>query len=503
VTNPAPADVAADAPIRAAVVDVGSNSVRLVVYDGPARIPDVFANEKTLCGLGRDLARTGRLAPDGVTRAKAALTRFAAMTAALGIDRVDVVATAAVREAEDGPAFVETVAGATGWSARVLSGEEEARLAALGVAFGIPDACGWVVDMGGASVEVAALDRGHVGARVSLPVGPLTLGDLPVSEGQREAYLRGLLDAALARTNGEHEMAYLVGGSARAIARVDMLRRGYPLPVLHGYEITADDFERTRAMIRKTPPAQLRAATGIGAGRVALLREASELLGALLRRLDVRRSVVSSFGLREGTVFDRMPPAVREADPLLVAARTVERRHARFPGRAAALDQFVEPLLLGADGDRRRWVRAACHLHDVHWRVHPDYRHEVAFDEAMRATLCGVTHVGRVYIALVLSHRYKKRPGAQHGELAAALLPPAQRTEAAALGRAMRLWTALGSPDGPTVPTLVVGQGGAGVTLRLPAPDPRWRGEVVENRLRALARVLGTQARVELAPTAS
>src|SRR3974390_1296295 len=148
----------------AAVIDVGSNSVRLVLYRVEGRSIWTVFNEKILAGLGRHLAFSGRLNPQGVETAIKALHRFRALVDASGPRRIFAVATAAVREAVDGPGFRRRVEAETGLKLRVLSGDEEARLAALGVLAGAPDSSGVVGDLGGSSLELIKLAQGETGA---------------------------------------------------------------------------------------------------------------------------------------------------------------------------------------------------------------------------------------------------------------------------------------------------------------------------------------------------
>ena len=162
-------------PDSVAVIDIGSNSLRLVVYDAPRRAAHTLLNEKVMCGLGRGLERTGRLNPEGVVQAKANLQRFVALARAAGAARIDVLATAAVRDAEDGADFVNDVEKRLSIRVRVLPGAEEGRLSALGVLAGIPDAAGVVGDLGGGSIELAAIGNGRVGSVATLPIGPLRL----------------------------------------------------------------------------------------------------------------------------------------------------------------------------------------------------------------------------------------------------------------------------------------------------------------------------------------
>ncbi len=145
------------APRDAAVIDIGSNSVRLVVYRLEGRAIWTVFNEKVLAGLGRDLAKTGRLSPEGVIQTLQALKRFRAVLEAVNPAETFVVATAAAREAKDGQDFIDRVRDETGFVVRVLSGEEEAHYAAVGVLAGAPDADAVVGDLGGASLELVRL----------------------------------------------------------------------------------------------------------------------------------------------------------------------------------------------------------------------------------------------------------------------------------------------------------------------------------------------------------
>ena len=262
---PIPLEDAAKARLkRIGVIDVGSNSVRLVVFDGMARSPAYFYNEKVLCGLGAGLSDSGRLSPEGWERARAALHRFAALAARMELSGMIAVATAAVREAEDGPAFCDQIERETGLQLHVASGSEEARLAAQGVFLGWPDAEGLVCDMGGASMELARVDGGTIHACGTSPLGPLQLADIKDDEKRDKAIRKGL--KALRRAvPGPATRLFLVGGSWRAIARLDMERVGYPLKVLHGYEPPIPQLLETLKWIRTQDQAILSALTGTSA----------------------------------------------------------------------------------------------------------------------------------------------------------------------------------------------------------------------------------------------
>ena len=162
-------------PRDVAVIDIGSNSVRLVVYRLEGRAIWTVYNEKVLAGLGSELLETGRLSIGGVEDAMTALRRFSALLDASKPSELFVAATAAVREAADGETFVLRVMAETGLAVRVLTGAEEARYAALGVLAGTPSASGLVGDLGGASLELTRIDEGQAGDGITLPLGAFNL----------------------------------------------------------------------------------------------------------------------------------------------------------------------------------------------------------------------------------------------------------------------------------------------------------------------------------------
>ena len=479
-----------DGPV--AVVDVGSNSVRLVVFDGPSRAPAYFFNEKVACALGAEIARTGRLAPAGVESALATLRRFAGLAERMRVAALDAVATAAVRDAEDGPAFVARVERETGVRLRVVSGEEEARLSAVGALVGEPRAEGAVADMGGASMELAEIADGAVGARLSLALGPQRLAGL--SGGG----LRKRIDAELARAVGairlEGRALYLVGGSWRAIAKLQMARAGHPLQVLQGYRISAAEAADAAEWIMGQKPEALKATPGVSAGRAAAAPTAAAVLGRILERLGPSEVCVSAFGLREGVYFEQLPSETQARDPLIEAARRLERIQARFPGFGDELAVFVDPVVGGWSKRERRLARAACYLNDVNWRAHPDYRAVSCFETVTRANIAGLDHADRVWLGFALMNRYGG--GKRSAEVAEALtlIDETARGRAKALGRAMRLGAMLSAsaPGSLSDATLRVADGA--LTLGLGRDLIDLSGEVVERRLSALADALKLRA---------
>lgn len=484
--------------LHVGVVDVGSNSVRFVVFDGAPRSPAYFYNEKVMCALGAGLSETGRLNPRGRARALDALCRFAALARGMGLRAMMAVATAAVREAEDGPDFVAEVERRTGLKLEVIPGDEEARLSAQGVLLGWPGSYGLVCDIGGASMELADLAEGRVGRRVTSPLGGLKLQEIrggPKALSRHISEVVGRLHEEMGRETGMR--LFLVGGSWRAIARIDMDRRQWPLTVLHEYRMTPAAVAATRAMIATADLGELRGRLGISEDRMALVPVAVQVLDELVQVFRPKDIAVSSYGIREGMLYERMPQSLRDRDPLLEACRFQEQRDARLPGFGETLFNFVLPLFPEADWQRRRIIEAACLLHDVNWRAHPDYRAETCVDAVTRANLGGIKHEERVYLGLSLMFRYSSRRDPGRYDALFRLLAEREAREAEVLGRAMRLGAMLwlGAHDAPGEFRWRPEK--RQLTLRV---EPRARplfGEVAQARLKALGQALGAEARVE------
>ena len=491
-------DPAARALSRVGVVDVGSNSVRLVVFDGAARSPAYFYNEKIMCALGAGLAESGLLNPEGRTRALAALHRFRRLADGMGLADLTVVATAAVRDAADGADFCHAVSRETGLTVQIIDGKEEARLSAQGVLLGWPGSYGLVCDMGGSSMELAEISGGRVGRRVTSDLGPLKLQTVRGGKKGRAAHIRDTLNALKDVLGDQRDRLFLVGGSWRAIARIDMHRRAYPLHVLHEYRMTPQSVQRTAKYILEHPDHDaLRAACGISATRMALVPLAAEVLQRLVKTFRPIDIALSSYGIREGMLYEQMPQQLRDRDPLIEACHFAEAKDARLPGFGTVLYTFIEPLFKSAPLDRKRLIKAACLLHDVTWRAHPDYRAEVCFDNATRANLGGLKHAERVFLGLALLHRYtNKREGTQFDNLYG-LIDAKMLRDAEVVGKAMRFGAMLWMEKDADRGALRWFPKKKQLELHLSSDAMPLFGEVAEARLRSLASSLEAEVRVK------
>ncbi len=485
---------------RCAVVDLGSNSVRLVVFEGRGRNPIPIFNEKAVLRLGRGLEATGLLNEDGVAQALTVMNRYHAIARAMGAAPFEVLATSAVRDARNGPAFAQSLeARMPGVAIRVLSGEEEADLSADGVLCGIPAADGILADIGGGSLELVRLSAGRRGEACTLPLGVIRLSD---RAGGDPVKARPMVEADLATVawlgEGAGRDLYLVGGAWRALARIHIAQTNYPLNMIHHYMIGRDEARDLTGVIAAASRRVLERMPGMPRRRVEDLPFAAVVLRRLLRATSVRRVVFSANGLREGWYMRRIPADLRTKDPLLAAAHDLAEQYGRDLTLPPALLAWTDPLFSGEAGEQRRLREAACWMSDIGSHDHPEYRAEQAFFRILRQPGIGLDHHARAFLGLTLALRYEAEPEAAFLSVARLLLSSDAIQRATVLGCALRLAYTLsaGTPDLLAGTRLRVNHT---LTLQLAEGSGVFAGESVTRRLDRLAQALGLQAMTELA----
>jgi exopolyphosphatase/guanosine-5'-triphosphate,3'-diphosphate pyrophosphatase len=395
-----------------AVIDIGSNSVRLVVYEQMARSLVSVFNEKTLCGLGREVQSTGLLAPDAVDKALTSLKRFHALCKIQRVGRVFAIATAACRDATNGPDFIAKAERICGARIEILSGPREAKLSALGVISGIHKPDGIVGDLGGGSLELIDV-RGHqVRGGVTLPLGSLALQDLSHKSLKRaERIVKTELSEVVRLKAGRGRTFYAVGGTWRALARIHIIQSGYPLKVMHGYSIPAQDaLDFARRLRRLAATDMLANIEAVSDARRPLLTYAALVLEYIIRTAGPKTITFSTFGVREGLLYSMLPEAERAKDGLLCAAQTLNALLSRSARHAHELIEWTDRLArvvhLRETEEDRRLRHAACLLSDIAWRVHPDHRGEQTLELIINGNFGSITHQGRAFVALSVFFRY-------------------------------------------------------------------------------------------------
>jgi exopolyphosphatase/guanosine-5'-triphosphate,3'-diphosphate pyrophosphatase len=395
-----------------AVIDIGSNSVRLVVYEGMTRSLSPIFNEKTLCGLGREVQTTGLLAADAVQKALASLRRFRALCKVMKVGRVHAIATAACRDADNGPEFIATAERICGAKIEILSGPREARLSALGVISGVYKPDGIVGDLGGGSLELIDVHGNRVGRGLTLPLGGLALQDTSQKSLKRaERIVKAELSGVAQLKAGRGRNFYAVGGTWRALARIHIIQSGYPLRVMHGYTIPAAEALDFVQRLRHLAAAGLLAdIETVADARRPLLTYAALVLEYIVRIAKPKAIVFSTYGVREGLLFEKLPPDRRAQDGLITAAQTLNHLRSRSPRHAEELlgwsDRLVRAAKLKETEEERRLRHAACLLSDIGWRAHPDHRGEQTMSLIINGHFGAISHQGRAFLALSIYYRY-------------------------------------------------------------------------------------------------
>jgi exopolyphosphatase/guanosine-5'-triphosphate,3'-diphosphate pyrophosphatase len=481
-----------------AVIDIGSNSVRLVVYEELSRSPTPIFNEKVLAGLGREVQTTHVLPADAMDKALAALRRFRALCQTMDVKQVLAIATAACRDASNGPAFVAEAERICGAKIEVLSGKQEARLTALGVLSGVHRPDGIVGDLGGGSLELVDIHGARVKTGETLPLGGLALQDL---SGKSIKKAERLVRSALAETDilaaARGRTFYAVGGTWRSLARLHMWQTGYPLHVMHGYVINAREAAEYCRLVRRVDPETLSQIEVVAKDRRPLLPYAALVLEMLLAEGRPKQVVISAMGVREGLLYSMLDAEQRRQDALIAAARDLNVLRSRSPQHGEELvewtDRFMASTGLQEPAEEKRLRHAACLLADIGWRAHPDYRGEQSLNIIAHAGFVGLDHPGRAYLALAV---YFRHVGLVDEELSPRLRELASARildRARILGAAMRVAYLISAAMPGVLPRAPMQVTGRRLMLRLDGSLAPLASERVFARLKQLGRLIGRE----------
>jgi len=485
-----------------AVIDIGSNSVRLVVYEGVTRSPTPLFNEKTLAGLGREVQTRGLMAQDAMDKALAALRRFRALCDTMQVDRLWVLATAACRDAKNGKDFIAKAERICRTGIDVISGQREAHLTAFGVVSGFHRPDGIVGDLGGGSLELVDVHGARIKAGVTLPLGGLALQDKAArSLKKAERIVRTSMAGVSQLKAGKNRAFYAVGGTWRALARLHMFQTGYPLHVMHGYVIRAKEAFEFSRLVRRVNPETLSQIEAVADARRPLLAYAALVLEQIVRMAEPREVVFSALGVREGLLYSLLDAEDRRKDPLLAAAQDLNLLRSRSPQHGEDLivwsDHFMASSGLDETVEERRLRHAACLLADIGWRAHPDYRGEQSLNVIAHAGFAGIDHPGRAFLALSIFFRHV---GLLRDEELSPRLRELTSTRALdrarVLGASMRVAYMVSASQPGVLPKAPLAVERHRLVLRLNGDCAALAGERVNSRLRQLARLVGREPAV-------
>lgn len=393
-----------------AMIDIGSNSVRMMVYNAPTRVPIPVYTEKYLCGLGRGLAKTGQLNPAGAKEAAQVVARFLAMAKRMRVNRVEILATAAVRDASDGQDFAKQLERDNGTKVQVISGEREAELAAQGVLASFYQPRGITADLGGGSLELAYVNRDHIDFQSTFELGVLRLVDQSGGDiAEMERIISAHFKKAAWLKQVEVAKLYAIGGSFRTLAKLHMRKNKYPLPILHEYTIARASMGKLIGKIKAMTPEEIARLPGVPAKRANTLVAGSLMLQRLLQITKAEEIVFSVSGIREGYLFDKLKPDARMQDPLIASAADLAILAGRRGSYAGELEAWMKPLFKKEQLQFARLRQAFCMLSELAWMIDPNFKSEWAYHRIMQSALKGLNHKERVMLALAMYHRYQAK----------------------------------------------------------------------------------------------
>lgn len=486
-----------------AVVDIGSNSVRMVVYDGLRRTPSPMFNEKVLCGLGLGVAETGKLDEKSAGRALNALRRFRALADQMKVAEVFAFATAAARDASNGKQFIAKAEDCLNVKVSVFTGKQEARNAAMGVLAAIPEADGIVGDLGGGSLELVDVKAGKLRDGITLPLGPLRIiGEVDQADKDAvTAYIDKQLDRAGLLKNLDGRTFYGVGGAWRNLSRLHIAQTHYPLTIVQGYTISRSTALSLAGFVSQLSTDTLKGVEAVSRSRSAMLPLAAMVLQRILERSNPASFTASVYGVREGLLFSQLKKRVRDSDPLLNACWEFTKRYARSPDHELELCKWTDSLFShgrnSESPDEVRLRQAACMLADISWRANADYRSSRALTIISQASIIGVDHPGRVFLALAVYFRYQGINAKHTPREFTDLISDSALERARVLAGAMRLaYLLTGSMTG-VLPKIKLFVEGKKLVLRFPRKLGNLHGESVEKRLTQLANVMGLEPDVQ------
>ena len=472
-----------------AIIDIGSNSVRMVVYHALKRVPLPLFNEKYMCALGRGLARTGKLNPAGVKQAEAALARFLIMAKRLEVASLDIVATAAVRDAQNGAAFVAGLEKQHGITITVISGEREAELAAKAVLSAFHEPLGISADLGGGSMELATVERSHIGQVASCHLGSLRM--LDTSDGKRdkmEAMIRDELKHIEWLKDMKPPCIYAIGGGFRTLAKLHIKKTHYPLDLVHEYAMSKRSVTQMNERLLALSPSEVAQLPGISPKRAATIVPTTLVLQKLLQITGATEVRFSSSGIREGFFYDLLGPRVQKEDALLASAGDLAALIGRTGGYAQELYDWMTPLFASEPLPWQRLRMALCKLSELAWSIDPSFRANWAYQRIIQSSLKGMDHKERLMLALALFHRYQTRWKGDRTEIS--LLDERERLWARCVGLAANLAFQLSGGRGGNLYHAKLRFHDAQVMLSLDTEANPLRTEAVEKRLDGLGDAL-------------
>jgi exopolyphosphatase/guanosine-5'-triphosphate,3'-diphosphate pyrophosphatase len=293
---------------------------------------------------------------------------------------------------------------------------------------------------------------------------------------------------------------YAIGGTFRALANLHMAQRGYPLHVMHHYQIAAREALDFCRLVRRADPMALSGIEAVSSARRPLLVYGALVLENLIKAAHPKRVLISALGVREGLLYDLLDEEERARDPLLAASEELALLRSRSPGHVRELVEWTDQIfggdVLPETAEETKLRQAACLLADIAWRAHPDYRGEQSLNIIAHAPFIGIDHPGRAFVSLAVYYRHvglvDEYMAPRIREVASMRLLDRARL----LGAAFRVAYLISAAAPGIISNTPLHLTRKKLTLTLPGSYAALRGERLESRVRALARLLGREAEI-------
>jgi len=474
---------------RIGIIDIGSNSIRLVVFDGPKRSPLYLYNEKVFFRLGRQSLGGQNFSNKTLSEVTNIIHRFVTISRNMKVTKIIAFGTSALREANNSEKLIEMILNRTGIKVKIISGELEAEYASKGILLGFPDSSGVICDLGGNSVEFGTISEGRVSNCKTAILGPLAISKRYGSVADIKSYMNTTVRKLKILEDFHSKKIFLIGGSWRAIAKFHMELTAYPLKIIQGYKIKAKELSETLSLINSEVGKKRLIKTNIPKERLELLPHSANLLRIILANYGFESVIFSSFGVREGVIYDHLNEKERKRDPLLEAAKYFERKESRFPNLSRSVFNWITPFHQALNKKTKRLIFAACKLHDITWVAHPDYKMEMCLELITRSNITGVSHKERIFLAMVLLFRHKTKSEALQEMNLFNLVSKRKKGIAMIIGRVLRLAsTFFGEKD--LFKEISISIKNDEVDLNIPEHLKSLEGEIVETRKQELNKAL-------------
>jgi exopolyphosphatase/guanosine-5'-triphosphate,3'-diphosphate pyrophosphatase len=423
---------------KLAVIDIGSNSIRLVIYEKGNRLLLPFFNEKIICGLGRNLHHNGNFTIEAKINSIKAVSRFVTIATAIKAEKLIVFATAAFRIAKDGKEFVQQIEKECSIKIEKLSGEQEAKLAAQGVLYSFPKADGIAIDLGGGSIELAYINNNEIGKLYSCNVGLLILQEKMRTEG--EEGVKRYIKENLASINIEkyNDTLYLTGGGFRYLAKLHMKFVNYPLAIINNYQISVKNFLEILDILRTKTKEQLEKLVE-DYSRSETLKESILLTQSLIEVLRPKNIIFCAYGVREGIALSSSTLQYQNEDALVASCKDILNNDYSASNQTEVLFQWVKQIFRCKIEKFNRLIKACCILSNIARYDHTEYKAELAFQKIIDSIISGITHKERVFIASTLFHRYKIKDKNNIMKHTLKILTPRMKMTAKTLGITLKL----------------------------------------------------------------